>query len=383
MSFACSVISSKVTESLLDLQRLWDLELLGISKNEEKDLTKEEYQAQQMQDACTWYDKDSKTWTTSLLFKDNPPKLGSNRAKALGILKKVENSTIQKGVQEEVNKAFNEFVEKGFAEEVIEDQEPDAVHYLPGHAVFREESVTTKTRIVFNASATSDTGKSLNQCLFQGQCLLPDLVKVIIRFRLMLIGFALDISKMFLRIKLEHGKDYLRYFWRNCDQDSRIKTFRMKVVTFGIISSPFQAIDVVLKHADLFEKEFPKAVQVVREQLYMDDVLSGAVNLETAKGTIKEIMDFFMQASMQPHKFASNLRESLECVPEEYRSQEVVHKVLGVLWDTSSDQLSLKVTELPNMDRLDTKRTFLETSAKIYDPLGLIAPFTTKIKILF
>ena len=122
MSFACSVISSKVTESLLDLQRLWDLELLGISKNEEKDLTKEEYQAQQMQDACTWYDKDSKTWTTSLLFKDNPPKLGSNRAKALGILKKVENSTIQKGVQEEVNKAFNEFVEKGFAEEVIEDQ---------------------------------------------------------------------------------------------------------------------------------------------------------------------------------------------------------------------------------------------------------------------
>ena len=383
MSFACSVISSKVTESLLDLQRLWDLELLGISKNEEKDLTKEEYQAQQMQDACTWYDKDSKTWTTSLLFKDNPPKLGSNRAKALGILKKVENSTIQKGVQEEVNKAFNEFVEKGFAEEVIEDQEPDAVHYLPGHAVFREESVTTKTRIVFNASATSDTGKSLNQCLFQGQCLLPDLVKVIIRFRLMIIGFALDISKMFLRIKLEHGKDYLRYFWRNCDQDSRIKTFRMKVVTFGIISSPFQAIDVVLKHADLFEKEFPKAVQVVREQLYMDDVLSGAVNLETAKGTIKEIMDFFMQASMQPHKFASNLRESLECVPEEYRSQEVVHKVLGVLWDTSSDQLSLKVTELPNMDRLDTKRTFLETSAKIYDPLGLIAPFTTKIKILF
>ena len=227
MSFACSVISSKVTESLLDLQRLWDLELLGISKNEEKDLTKEEYQAQQKQDACTWYDKDSKMWTTSLLFKDNPPKLGSNRAKALGILKKVENSTIQKGVQEEVNKAFNEFVEKGFAEEVIEDQEPDAVHYLPGHAVFREESVTTKTRIVFNASATSDTGKSLNQCLFQGQCLLPDLVKVIIRFRLMLIGFALDISKMFLRIKLEHGKDYLRYFWRNCDQDSRIKTFRM------------------------------------------------------------------------------------------------------------------------------------------------------------
>ena len=383
MSYACSVISSKITEPLLDLHRLWDLELLGISKTEEKDLTLDEYKAQKLQDECTWYDRKSKTWSTSLLFKENPPPLGSNRSKALGILKKVENSTIQKGVQVEVNNAFNEFVEKGFAEEVMEDSEPDACHYLPGHAVFREESVTTKTRIVFNASAVSGTGRSLNQCLFQGQCLLPDLVKVIIRFRLMIVGFALDISKMFLRIKLEHGKDYLRYFWRNCDQEAKIKTFRMMVVTFGVISSPFQAIDVVLKHADLFEEEFPKAVQVIREQLYMDDVLGGAVDLETAKETIKEIMNFFLEASMQPHKFASNLQESLECVPEEFRSQDVVHKVLGVLWNTSSDQLSLKVAELQNMERLDTKRTFLETSAKVYDPLGFIAPFTTKIKVLF
>jgi len=383
MSFACSATSSKVTEPLLDLQRLWDLELLGISKTEEKDLTLEEYRAQKLQDECTWYDRESKTWTTSLLFKENPPNLGSNRTKALGILKKVENSTLQKGFQVEVNAAFNEFVEKGFAEEVMEDFEPDAIHYLPGHAVFREDSITTRTRIVFNASAVSDTGKSLNQCLFQGQCLLPDLVKVIIRFRLMIIGFALDISKMFLRIKLEHGKDYLRYFWRNCDQEARIKTFRMTVVTFGVISSPFQAIDVVLKHADLFENEFPRAVQVIREQLYMDDVLGGAVDLETAKGTIKEIMDFFLEASMQPHKFASNLQESLECVPEEFRSKEVLHKVLGVLWDTSSDQLSLKVTELQNTDRLDTKRTFLETSAKVYDPLGLVSPFMMKVKLLF
>jgi hypothetical protein len=48
-----------------------------------------------------------------------PPDLGPNKQKALGILKKVERSTIQKGVVDEVNKAFAEFIDCGFAEEVF------------------------------------------------------------------------------------------------------------------------------------------------------------------------------------------------------------------------------------------------------------------------
>lgn len=383
MQYTCSVSIANAAEPQLDLQQLWDLELLGISKSEEKNLTMEEYQAQLKQDDCTWYDRSSKTWHTSLLFKENPPDLGTNRAKALGILKKIENSTIQKGLVDEVNQAVNDFMENGFAEEIFEQSEPESVHYLPGHPVYRDDSATHKTRIVFNASATSETGKSLNQCLFQGQCLLPEIVQILIRFRLMIVGFAMDISKMFLRIKLDHGRDYLRFFWRNCDPSAKVRTFRMAVVTFGIISSPFQAIDVVLKHAELFEKLYPRAAQVVREQLYMDDVLGGAVDLEAARATVKEIMDFFLEASMQPHKFASNLQESLECVPEEFRSPDVVHKVLGVLWDTSSDDLQLNLKGFEDLKAWDTKRSFLESTAKIYDPNGWIAPFTTKLKLLF
>jgi hypothetical protein len=109
----------------------------------------------------------------------------------------VEASTIKIKRVVQVNAAFNEFIEKDFAEKVFKESEPEQVHYLPGPAVFKEDS-TTNTRIVFNVSATSETGNTLNKCLFQGPCLLPDIVQVLIRFCLNPIAFTLDISKMFL-----------------------------------------------------------------------------------------------------------------------------------------------------------------------------------------
>jgi len=330
----------------------------------------------------THYDRKSKTWFTSLLFKQNPPTLGSNKLKALSILRKVETSTIKNKKVAQVNAAFNEFIEKGFAEEVFEDSEPEQVHYLPGHAVFKEDS-TTNTRIVFNASATSDTGNTLNECLFQGPCLLPDIVQVLIRFRLNPIAFTLDISKMFLRIKLDHGKDYLRFFWRNCDQSQKPRIFRMTSVTFGVISSPFQAIDVVLKHADLFAQIYPLAAATVRDQLYMDDVPAGSKNFEEAKNTIGELLAFFMEANMKPHKFASNVPDILQAIPIESKSPETSVKVLGVIWDTKQDSLLLNLKNLSTASKQDTKRSFLEVAAKIFDPLGLFSPFTTKVKLLF
>jgi len=60
-------------------------------------MTKDEYDAQTLQDKVTYYDQESKAWFNSLLFRETPPNLGTNKQKALGILKKVEASTIQKG----------------------------------------------------------------------------------------------------------------------------------------------------------------------------------------------------------------------------------------------------------------------------------------------
>jgi len=128
----------------------------------------------------------------------------------------VENGARKRGTEQAINDSIQELLDNGFAEEVIEEEEPEQVHYLPGHAIYREEHDTTKTRFVLNGASVTQTGKSINDCLYQGRCLLPEINHVLIRWRMNIIAFVLDISKMFLRIKLEHGADYLRFFWRFC-----------------------------------------------------------------------------------------------------------------------------------------------------------------------
>ena len=66
-------------------------------------------------------------------------------------------------------------------------------------------------------------------------------------------------------------------------------------------------------------------------------------------------------------------------------SHESISKVLGVQWDSDSDQLCLEfsqkielVTSLP-----PTKRSLLKLAAKIFDPLGCMSPFTINLKVLF
>ncbi len=263
------------------------------------------------QDDTLWSKKQD---PTSLLFKENPPTLGLNKLKALCILRKVEASTIKIKRVVQVNAAFNEFIEKDFAEKVFKESEPEQVHYLPGPAVFKEDS-TTNTRIVFNVSATSETGNTLNKCLFQGPCLLPDIVQVLIRFCLNPIAFTLDISKMFLWIKLNHGKDYLRFFWRNCDHSQKPQIFQMTSVTFRVISSPFLAIDLVLKHADLFAQIYPLAAATVRDHLYMDDMPAGSKKFEEAKTPLVNFLHFSWKRTCNHTNFQAMCQTSCNSSP--------------------------------------------------------------------
>ncbi|KAH8373131.1 hypothetical protein KR200_008257, partial [Drosophila serrata] len=57
-----------------------------------------------------------------------------------------------------------------------------------------------------------------------------------------------------------------------------------------------------------------------------------------------------------------------------------VAKTLGLYWDTSSDNLLFGFSR--NVaDKPATKRSILSAVAKFYDPLGLIAPIITRLKI--
>ncbi len=94
------------------------------------------------------------------------------------------------------------------------------VYYMPIHAVFKESSSTTKVRAVFDASARSTNGKSLNDLLAVGPTLHPTLSQIILKFRTYRVAVSSDISKMYREVLLHpEDRSLHRFIWRN-NQDS-------------------------------------------------------------------------------------------------------------------------------------------------------------------
>ena len=79
---------------------------------------------------------------------------------------------------------IEEQVGRGIIEKVSNKVEQGEVkHYIPHHAVITPTKNTTKVRVVYDASAkTRQHNKSLNECLYQGRVMLPDLCGLLLRF---------------------------------------------------------------------------------------------------------------------------------------------------------------------------------------------------------
>ncbi|XP_036342801.1 uncharacterized protein LOC118752058 [Rhagoletis pomonella] len=89
---------------------------------------------------------------------------------------------------------------------------------LPHHAVVKETSVTTKLRIVYDASSKTSNGRSLNDLLCIGPPLQNDLSAVILKWRLHRYVFLADIQKMYRCIDMNlEDSNYQRILWRNKD----------------------------------------------------------------------------------------------------------------------------------------------------------------------
>lgn len=87
-------------------------------------------------------------------------------------------------------------------------------YYLPHHAVIREDKVTTKLRVVFDASFYEEGNPSVNYCVITGPNLNPDLMNVLLKFRLHHIAYMADIKKTFLQISLsDRDQDAVRFLW--------------------------------------------------------------------------------------------------------------------------------------------------------------------------
>ena len=161
--------------------------------------------------------------------------------------------------------------------------------YLPMHAVRKESSSTTKVRAVFDASAKSSSGVSLNDTLMVGPTVHFFLIDVMLQFHLHRVALTTDVSRMYQGVQLtDADKDFHRFVWRKSISEP-LHDYRMKRVTLGIPASSF-AVNMAVKRNTLdLASEFPHAAHAVEESFYVDDGLVGADTTDAAILLQKEL----------------------------------------------------------------------------------------------
>lgn len=285
-------------------------------------------------------------------------------------------------LREKYFEVFDDLEKRGIIREVLpeESDRHNPVFYLPHRPVVRESSQTTKVRPVFDASAKGINGVSLNNCLDAGPKMIPDLLKVLLRFRRWKFGLTADITKAFLQIELrEEDQDVHRFL---LNKNNQVRHMKFTRVTFGNTSSPFLLNATLKFHLSGFEED--RTIQELRRNLYVDDWISGSDDETELMEMVVKAEHVLRQGSFPLTKWASNSTQVKESLRKFFDNsdQNEIQKVLGMIWNTFDDCFQFETSDDLN-GLLFTKRKLLGLIARQFDPLGLLTPFTVTLKIFF
>lgn len=257
--------------------------------------------------------------------------------------------------------------------------------YLPHHCVLKPDSSSTKLRVVFDASAKSTSNKSLNDILLVGPVIQNDLFFVLCRFRSHAFAFSADVSKMYRQILVHEDDRKFQYiFWRD-DPSKLLNTYQLNTVTYGTSAAPFLATRCLLQLALESESVNAKASAVIRNDIYVDDLLSGGHSIEEAARLKSDVCAILASGGMELKKWCSNSTALICDIPKD--DCEILHdmddgsyvKTLGILWEPNLDKFKFKVN-LPATHQV-TKRIVLSEVARIFDPIGLLSPIVVLGKL--
>jgi hypothetical protein len=391
-SSALSQVQVHYTDCDLDkqLQAFWELESVPIKRT----LTPEESKCES-HFASTHVRDATGRYVVKLPLLDPQPILGHSRDTAFRRLQQLERRLAKNPSH---HKEYHTFMQDYLAlghmslvptADVLAPKNP--TYFIPHHFVLKADSTTTKFRVVFDASAKTTSGVSLNEAMMVGPTLQDNLVDIVTRFRLNPIAFTADIAKMYRQIRVSSGDaDLQRILWRNSPSDP-VQEFRLETVTYGTASAPYLAVKVLHQLADDESSALPRASAAALTDFYVDDFMSGSVSVPEAIALQKEMINLMNRGGLELRKWSSNSKELINSIPQELRAshhQELISdpfiKTLGIRWNTETDQFQFKFAD-PDPTPLSkpyTKRRVLSEMSTLFDPLGWLSPVMVQSKIL-
>ncbi|XP_046391496.1 uncharacterized protein LOC124159621 [Ischnura elegans] len=133
---------------------------------------------------------------------------------------------------------------------------------------------------------------------------------------------------------------------------------------------------------------FPLGSIILSEETYMDDVLSGGHDIQTALLKQQEVINLCKVGGFPLRKWLSNASALMEQLPNDLLASEPEllfeddsdFAVLGLTWQPNEDYFKFSV-KIKQYSEPWTKRRVLSAAAKLFDPLGWLAPIVILAKI--
>ena len=184
-----------------------------------------------------------------------------------------------------------------------------------------------------------------------------------------------------------HDKPAIRFLRRNSLREEP-NVYQFKRTVFGEVSASSRANYTMRRNADENGEDLPLSVKAVYKHFYMDDGLPSMDSREEATEIRKQMTELLRRGGFHQHKWLTNEPDVLATIPEKDRSPRSLElsedklptdRTLGVIWDAQEDML--RFTGLKG-DPGTTKRKILSQAFSVWDPRGLLLPFTIKSKII-
>ncbi|GFU76964.1 integrase catalytic domain-containing protein [Trichonephila clavipes] len=199
-------------------------------------------------------------YEVELPWKRDSNELGDNfslEKRRLGsLMRKMQRDKV---LYSEYCKILKNYLDEGIIEKVTNPFIPtnNPVFYLPHQVIIKNESFTTRLRLVFDASAHEEKQLSLNDCFFYGVNLNFNILDLLISFRSNKIAVLADVEKAFLQISLAPK-----------DKD--------------VNASPFLLAAPIKTHIGKYMEKYPDTVRTLDHCFYVDDLVTGEDDAKSA-----------------------------------------------------------------------------------------------------
>ena len=268
------------------------------------------------------------------------------------------------------------------------------VRYVIPWLIAYSKSITTPVRTVFNASAKTPSGYSLNDILPKGTNNMNNLVEILLRWFIKAYGYHTDVRKMYNSVRM--NKQFWRYqlyWWSKTLKEGEAPMLKViMTVIYGVVSSGNQAERALRLISELTADDYPLAYDIVHNDVYVDDCVSGELTEEDRNQATDQLQLSLEQGGFTLKGFTFSGSDPDPSLSED--GQSIAS--LGLRWFPKTDFWMLMhngkinfarkvrgrkveiIFEIP--ERL-TKKICVSIPAEVFDPSGRTAPILGGIKV--